>query len=465
MKLKGSTKIELTDVHTGKKEIYRDTNMVTKAVSQVFGNNIEGMLFCVAGSSTVSWSDYFLPICPNTIGGILLFQDAITEDENTIYAPSSNQCIGYASNDVNATANVLRGSLNLTESKTTDKGYKFVWDFTTSQGNGTITAVCLTHKQGGVGYFGDTFDAEKRLLRMKSPSTVSSGLIMNRYVDMVEVNFEGNYFISISMDTSNAILINKVRKSFCNIGLNFNLQENGDELLETHTINPTVFINSTASSNYGYYDFIDGEDGYWYGFMAGSNSSGNATVKWIKISKADFTFTDGTWTLTNAQLYQIGYRSGYGGQPYRNIQSVMRGGYLYAMKYDRKGIYKINANNSADITLIPFGFTSNFSGGDSYGYVQMYKIGDRILGSDFNICSDDTIICTKNYTGLNYVCTPFFRYGPYAISFGRYSYSTASVYKTLFLVTPYLASINNLSTSVIKTADKTMKITYTVEEA
>jgi hypothetical protein len=94
MKLKGTTKIELTDVHTGKKEIFRDTNMVTTAVSQVFGNNIEGMLFCVAGSSTVSWSDYFLPICPNTIGGILLFQDAITEDENTIYAPSSNQCIG-----------------------------------------------------------------------------------------------------------------------------------------------------------------------------------------------------------------------------------------------------------------------------------------------------------------------------------------------------------------------------------
>ena len=57
--------------------------------------------------------------------------------------------------------------MNLTESKTTDKGYKFVWDFTTSQGNGTISAVCLTHKYGGVGYFGDTFDAGKRLLRMR----------------------------------------------------------------------------------------------------------------------------------------------------------------------------------------------------------------------------------------------------------------------------------------------------------
>ena len=52
MKLKGTTKIELTDVNTGKKEVYRDTNMVTKAVSQVFGTNIEGMLFCIAGSST-----------------------------------------------------------------------------------------------------------------------------------------------------------------------------------------------------------------------------------------------------------------------------------------------------------------------------------------------------------------------------------------------------------------------------
>ena len=177
--------------------------MVTKAVSQVFGNNIEGMLFCVAGSSTVSWSDYFLPICPNTIGGILLFQDAITEDENTIYAPSSNQCIGYASNDVNATANVLRGSLNLTESKATDKGYKFVWDFTTSQGNGTITAVCLTHKQGGVGYFGDSYDAEKRLLRMMSGN--DDALIRTM---MQQLKENGSYTIPASLKE-------KIQQEFC----------------------------------------------------------------------------------------------------------------------------------------------------------------------------------------------------------------------------------------------------------
>jgi hypothetical protein len=77
----------------------------------------------------------------------------------------------------------------------------------------------------------------------ESPSIRIDG-IMNRYVDCVEVNFEGNYFISISMDTSNAILINKVRKCFCKIGLNFPLKELGDELLETHTSIPPYSLTA-----------------------------------------------------------------------------------------------------------------------------------------------------------------------------------------------------------------------------
>lgn len=39
-----------------------------------------------------------------------------------------------------------------------------------------------------------------------------------------------------------------------------------------------------------------------------------------------------------------------------------------------------------------------------------------------------------------------------------------NLYRELFLITPYLATINNLGTPVIKTADKTMKITYTITE-
>jgi len=34
----------------------------------------------------------------------------------------------------------------------------------------------------------------------------------------------------------------------------------------------------------------------------------------------------------------------------------------------------------------------------------------------------------------------------------------------MYLLTPYLATINNLSSAVVKTVDKTMKITYTLTE-
>lgn len=34
----------------------------------------------------------------------------------------------------------------------------------------------------------------------------------------------------------------------------------------------------------------------------------------------------------------------------------------------------------------------------------------------------------------------------------------------MYLLTPYLATINNLSSAVVKTTDKTMKITYTLTE-
>ena len=69
--LKGKTTIELIDVHTGQKEIYEDTNMVTEAISDIFNTNILGMLYnntTFNGSSGDAW---MLPIKKNLMGGIL----------------------------------------------------------------------------------------------------------------------------------------------------------------------------------------------------------------------------------------------------------------------------------------------------------------------------------------------------------------------------------------------------------
>ena len=79
MAIKGKAEIVLTDVHTGEVEVIREENMVTNVIQEIFSHNIEGMLFCVQGQGTTSFTDYILPLCKNAIGGIILFQDALTE--------------------------------------------------------------------------------------------------------------------------------------------------------------------------------------------------------------------------------------------------------------------------------------------------------------------------------------------------------------------------------------------------
>lgn len=103
--------------------------------------------------------------------------------------------------------------------------------------------------------------------------------------------------------------------------------DNQINIIEENKLTPTIFIMSNPSNNSGNYDFFDGKDGYWYGFWHDANSSGNATVKWIKIKKSDYSFSEGTWTLDNCQLQNAGYRYGYNSSPSRTTYSVLVNGY------------------------------------------------------------------------------------------------------------------------------------------
>ena len=156
MKLKGEMVIELTDTNTGAVETLQETNMITEAVNNILGLNPMGIYLKASGEydNSVLWNGMLLPICPNMIGGILLFPAVLEEKADHIYEQGQNLPVAYASNNVNSGSNVARGSLNQTESKKLDNGYKFVWEFTPSQGNGNIAAVALTSALGGQNAFG-----------------------------------------------------------------------------------------------------------------------------------------------------------------------------------------------------------------------------------------------------------------------------------------------------------------------
>ena len=286
----GNLVIELEDQNTGVKETVSETNMVTNAVNDILGVNPMGVMYKAGGQydDSLTWNDALLPICPNMIGGILLFPGSITEQANNIYLPSTNLPVAYASNDVNATANTKRGSMNLTESMKLTDGYKFVWEFTPSQGNGTITAVGLTSKQGGANAYGSEVAVDTTLLQIKKVSLDDGDGFINDLFRTVTVDFENAKLYSLGY-ASNTVTIKRYRIPVFDIGLNEKLDDSTLVLEDTTVLQCSTFHFYGSYTPYGI--FMDGGDGYWYGFANQGNSSGSATVLWIKIKKSDYTFT------------------------------------------------------------------------------------------------------------------------------------------------------------------------------
>lgn len=454
--------MELTDVNTSEVETVTEENMVTNAVNNILGINPMGIFYCEAEYSTgMVWTGTLLPICPNMIGGILLFPKALEENADNIYVQSDNLPVAYASNNVNSTANTARGSLNLTESKKLDNGYKFVWEFTPSQGNGTIAAVALTSALGGQNGFGSLVGDASTFLQLKAVDIGSLGAAKQVILfGAVEVDFEKNLLYSMTFKNS-SVCIKKVRMPIFSIGLNEKLDDSTFTVLEDKAVAVSTFRFLGDYTLYG--EFMDGKNGYWYGFSNEGNSAGSATMVWVKISKEDYSITEGEWTLSNAKLMPVGQRDETATYPERIIQSCMRGGYLYVPAYNKKGIYKINTANSADVTLIEFGFTSKWKPLCETGSCEVYMtlIGDLIVAGDFQVTAEDTVIRTQGSFRLNDAATPLFQYKNFLVGWGG---SYGNEYRTMYLLTPYLATINNLSSAVVKTVDKTMKITYTLTE-
>ena len=278
--------------------------------------------------------------------------------------------------------------------------------------------------------------------------------------ETVQVDFEKNLLYSITFADA-SVRIRKIRLPIFSIGLNEKLGDSTYTVLEDKTITTETFRFLGSYTKYG--EFMDGQDGYWYGFSNEENSAGNSTMLWIKISKADYSFAEGTWALSNAKLMDVGERDANDSFPERTVKCCMRSGYLYVPAYNKKGIYKINVSNSSDVTLIEFGYTSKWKPLCETGTCEVYLtlIGDLIVGGDFQITVEDKVIHTQGSARLNDAATPLFQYKNFLVGWGG---SYGSEFRTTYLLTPYLASINNLSSAVVKTVDKTMKITYTLTE-
>lgn len=242
-----------------------------------------------------------------------MFSKALPEETDYIYASSNNLPVAYASNNVNSTANLARGSMNQTESKALENGYKFVWEFTPSQGNGTIAAAALTSAQGGANGYVSLVNDSSPFLQLKSIRLDSLSLAKQMVLfEAIEVDFEKNLLYSITFENS-GIRIRKVQIPVFSLGLNERLDDTTYTVLDDQVIQTSTFQFLGNYTVYG--EFLDGGDGHWYGFSNEGNSSGSAEMVWVKIKKEDYSMTEGQWTLSNAKLMDVGSREGNGSCP------------------------------------------------------------------------------------------------------------------------------------------------------
>ena len=253
MVLKGVMTIELTDAATGAVETVTEENMITESVNNILGLNPMGIFYAATGQydSAVLWNGNLLPICPNMIGGILLFSKALTEDAANIYAMSDNLPVAYASNDVNSTSNLARGSLNLTESMALEDGYKFVWEFTPSQGNGTIAAVALTSALGGQNGYGSLVADASTFLQLKAADIGSlSDASKMVLFEAAEMDFENDLLYSITYENA-SVRIRKLRLPIFSIGLNEKLDDSTYTVLEDQALQTATFEFLGDYTKYG----------------------------------------------------------------------------------------------------------------------------------------------------------------------------------------------------------------------
>ena len=446
--MKGKTIIELTDVKTKKKEVLKDDNLVTDVLEKILTLNPNGLLTNIN-------KDTFYPIVEKIVGGILLFKDKITEDKNTSFVTTSNECIGYAGQVEGVQENSLQGSFNKQESKATSNGYKFVWDFGTSKANGKISSVCLTNAKAGGGYFGTKSNGETNRIKLGEDKYLIKNTdteMKKKYVNVVEANFEENYIVSIVPESDHLRII-KSREPLLNFRLDDSLS-----FLNEKNITETKIKYKKSYGTYGVCIYVDAENYY---LLKTSTSGGNTNVTKLKINKANNSIEETEFTLENVKIENIGsYSLDY--DYYRTIKSVLRGGYVYAVSTDEKYVVKFAINNPVDVTNIEPKFTLKTGSVSSHTTgCGMYILGDMIIGTNFTIDKNDKVTEIAQSDLSTIECIPL-SYGPFLLGYFANGESSGDKYlrKVLYLITPYSATINNLSKTVEKTADKTMKITY-----
>lgn len=470
-KLKGTVEIKLHNPTTGKTEIHRGENMITNAVSDIFASNYCGAL------------DYrkLLPLYNKMYGGILCFSKQLNVDTeqgaaDDYFVPDNHQTDG---NPVTAHAGQTSFSTQADDYTrgvpmpivAEDGTVTLSWEWGLSGGNGTISALALTHTDvgdAGTGSTSQTFQALNPVINANFNSYENKNAMWthnrsdaNNMVFFVGVDGYG-YRFTVS---GNTITLIKIPLAYAQTGLVAEQPFVDGELATTKTITTTTTYNTSSYGNPSYC-YVAETNRLWIFY---STSVGKA-VKVEEINLADWGTQD--WHATNHDnaFNNLGANvlSCYNGHPSQPLS--YSNGSVYFPKTQVFGVYvsgflRVNLTNTADQSnltanviriggvfstpsahKIIVGQQSVINNGVLYPCTSAFDIGGTAI-NNFSAYP-----CLDQKVGLANLCS-YYRYNN---ALDQSYYVAISKF--------YLGTKYNLQSAVTKTPSQSMIVTYTLTE-
>lgn len=488
MALKGKTTFELTDVNTGEVEVIEDTNMITNGLQDFLATygyfGVDVLSKDKMGASSL-WV--------NALGGLFLFDSRLDENVENTFMPAGVKMIGNGSKDVANSGVVTElGSYNTSESGLqSDGSIKLVYDFSTQQANGTIACVCLTSKLGGyIGmgsenrYYNDSYNlkeyksddkhqlysgiagAQKYLQHLMYPVYRENVIYLTNPYNINPVSGHVDQHWSVTKK----IQILKVRVGFSSASIKNRNVLSSNDILATYDIDiPQDILDYVGTNKYGTIPFSDNEGNIFMvfgktsrdeNFYANYFSFSNNSYVWIMKINRDMQVTAYKFTNnTGNALYVSRKTTVFDGNyiwTYTNNSPYT----LYGIKYSdstqiiETGVSKDSKYNLFVLGRNLIGICNSYVNSSYYNPPDIYDAVNRTLKKTNGTIYDNSEIFI-----------PFIdRKGVYISVY--YTESSSSPNSFSVIKDPrYLATINNLSEPVVKTASKTMKVTYTITEA
>ena len=466
MGIKGKTTFELTDVNTGKVEVIEDTNMITNGIEEFLNT------YGICANNLFMSDDFRTTKAYNLLtSGLFLFDTALDEDVTNTFMPAGVKMVGSGAKDISNSGAMLElGSYNEAESGVqADGSIKYVYDFSTQQANGSIQCACLTSKAGGYigmggvtsGYINTGFSIEQWQSLSKdlyiSMAGASIGYILYPvYSENALYTANKNNLVYASATASEhwsvtkKIKIDKRRVAFnsCNLTdycylntITQSFEVNIPQDILTYMGDKTNYVSIKA----------DGITGNIFVIFSTSVIDTLSSGQSIWIMKIDKNMNVTSYNFTNNLSSSIRLYETY---------MVFDGDYiwcqagnkLYGIKYaDCTQIVETNVSvNRDNVWSIGPNLIAIHNPSTSGNYNYNWRIYDAVR---------NVILSTSGYAKNRLIKIPFLdKKGVYLECEYKSDIFNLRVIKDV----RYLATINNLEEPVVKTASKTMKVTYTL---